>query len=98
MFDFSFAELLLVIVVAVIFIGPKELPVVVRAVAKAIRAVRSFTKEVRSTIDQLAEESGVKDTIESLDKEVKFIRGDDGTMYESYDVSKVLGGESDERK
>jgi sec-independent protein translocase protein TatB len=80
MFDISFAELLLIVVVAVVFIGPKELPHVIRAVAKALRAIKSVTNEIKKTFDDLAEESGIK-------PEIKMIQGDDGNWYESYDVS-----------
>lgn len=77
MFDLSLAELLLIVVVAVVFIGPKELPVVVRGVAKGLRALRNFTSEIRKQFDDLAEESGLKD-------DIKMIQGDDGNWYESY--------------
>ena len=84
MFDFSFAELALIVIVAVVFIGPKELPTVVRAVAKGMRALRSLTKDIRGSFDELARESGLKEASEALDHEMHLIRGDDGKMYEAY--------------
>lgn len=87
MFDLSLGEILLVIVVAVVFIGPKELPVVVRAIAKGMRAVRGLVKEVQSAFDGLAEESGIKE----LKKDIKLIQGDDGQMYESFTMPEVSG-------
>ncbi|MDE3060265.1 MAG: twin-arginine translocase TatA/TatE family subunit [Pseudomonadota bacterium] len=92
MLDFSFAELALIVVVAVVFIGPKELPVVVKAVAKALRALRSLTGEVRQAFDELSRESGLKETAEAFDSEVKMIRGDDGKMYEAYSIPPPVGG------
>ena len=85
MFDFSFAELALIAVVAVVFIGPKELPVVVKAVAKAMRSVRSFTAEFRKAFDGLAHESGLKD----IEKDIRMIEGDDGKLHEAYDIKKI---------
>jgi sec-independent protein translocase protein TatB len=85
--DFSLAEILLIVVVAVVFIGPKELPVVVRALAKAMRWLKDITKDVRNMFDELAEESGVKDTVDSFNAEIRLIKGDDGNMYESYDIT-----------
>ncbi len=80
MFDISLAELALIVVVAVVFIGPKELPAVIQAIAKAMRWMKDIGKEIRAAFDELARESGVED----LKKEVHYIRGDDGKLYESY--------------
>jgi Tat protein translocase TatB subunit len=89
MFDLSFGELLLVVVVALVFIGPKELPTVVRALAKAMRALRSLAAQVQQLFDELAKESGVKDVKQTLEQDIKLIQGDDGQMYEAYDVETV---------
>jgi len=86
MFDLSLAEIILIVVVALVFIGPKELPVVVRAVARAIKGMKSLAAEIRAAFDDLAEESGVKDMQKELDAEVRMIKGDDGKWYEAYDV------------
>jgi len=96
MFDFSFAELALIVVVAVIFIGPKELPVVVRAAAKAMRAMRSLAGEIRQAFDELGRESGLKDTAEEFKHEVQMIRGDDGKMYEAYEMPKMTPKKEDD--
>lgn len=85
MFDLSFGEILLVVVVTVIFIGPKELPVVVRALAKLMRYLKSVANDFRKMFDELADESGVKD----IEREIKLIKGDDGNMYESYDMTAI---------
>lgn len=86
MFDLSFAEIVLVIVVAVIFIGPKELPVVIRGLAKMMRGLRAMTRDIKKSFDDLAEESGLKD-------DITMIKGDDGKWYESYPVSSPSRGE-----
>jgi len=80
MFDLSLAELGLIVVVAVIFIGPEELPVVIRAISKGLRAIRGLTKELRAAFDDLSQESGLKDVAADM----HMIKGDDGNMYESY--------------
>lgn len=85
--DLSLAEILLVVVVTVVFIGPKELPAVVRAIAKAMRGMGSLTREVRKAFDDLAEESGVKEVTESVNADIRLIKGDDGKLYESYDTT-----------
>jgi Tat protein translocase TatB subunit len=87
MFDFSFAELLLVIVVAVVFIQPKDLPVLIKAIAKVMKTLRDFSHEVKQTFDDIAKETGISDVKETLDAEMRLIKGDDGKMYESYHIS-----------
>lgn len=96
MFDLSFAEVLLVIVVAVIFIGPKELPVVIRAVAKAMRGIRALAGEIRAAFDDLGRESGLKDVADDINSEMRMIRGDDGKLYEAYDVPEKLSRKEDD--
>jgi Tat protein translocase TatB subunit len=90
MFDLSFAEILLVVIVAVIFIGPNELPVVIRTVAKFMRSMRSLARELRDVFDDLSRESGVKDAADDFHQEIRMIKGDDGKMYEAYDASHVM--------
>ncbi len=84
MFDLSLAEIVLVVLVAVVFIGPKELPVVIRAVVKAMRYMRGLMHEVRGMFDDLAKETGIADDINDLKADVKMIKGEDGKWYESY--------------
>lgn len=87
MFDFSFAELLLVIVVAVVFIQPKDFPVVIKTIAKAMVALRGIMHDIKQAFDDISRESGITDVKETLDAEMRLIKGDDGKMYESYQVS-----------
>lgn len=82
MFDLSFAELALIVIVAVIFIGPKELPVVLRAVSKAFRGMRQLAGEFRKAFDDLSREAGVDD----IKQEMRMIKGDDGKLYQSFDM------------
>lgn len=89
--DLSLSEILLIVVVAVVFIGPKELPAVARSAAKGMRALRGLTRDIRKAFDELAEESGVKDAADSINAEMRMIQGDDGKFYESYDPSQLPG-------
>jgi sec-independent protein translocase protein TatB len=81
MFDFSFAELALTVIVAVIFIGPKELPVIIKTISKLVRSFKALTSEIRGVFDDISRESGV----DEIAKEIRMIKGDDGNMYEAYD-------------
>lgn len=54
MFDFnSWCEFLLIAIVALIVVGPKEIPTVLRFVGKWIYRLRSLSREVMSQIDEL---------------------------------------------
>lgn len=90
MLDFSFGELLLLVVLGVIFIGPKELPAVLRAVSKAYAYLRALTKELRAAFHDLAKESGLSDAQDEIAREVKLITGTDGKKYPAYDVADLL--------
>jgi Tat protein translocase TatB subunit len=99
MFDLSLAEILLIVVVGIVFIGPKDLPVVIKAIAKAMKNLRGFTHEIKQAFEDISRESGIADVKETLDAEMRLIKGDDGNMYESYDVknslSSLRGGVAD---
>lgn len=90
MLDFSLAEIAVIAVVSVVFIGPKELPVVLKTIAKGMRAARDLMREVQEAFEELAKESGVKEATDEILSETKLIQGDDGQMYESYDMSKIF--------
>ncbi len=88
MLDLSLGEIALVVTAAVVFIGPKELPVVVKAVARGMRSLRSLGSELTRAFDDLSRESGLKETTEALEHEMRLIKGDDGKLYESYHLPK----------
>ena len=98
MLDFSFAEIALIVVVAVLFIGPNELPVVIRTIGKALRAIRGLSKEMRSLFDEISRESGLEEVAKDV-REITMIKGDDGKMYEAYIYPKEANkkDEQDER-
>ncbi|GAB2948932.1 Sec-independent protein translocase protein TatB [Hafnia psychrotolerans] len=72
MFDIGFSELLLVLVIGLVVLGPERLPVAVRTVAGWIRALRAMAASVQNELSQelklqelqdslkKAEESGLK--------------------------------------
>jgi sec-independent protein translocase protein TatB len=52
MFDFSFAEMLIVGIVALIVIGPERLPSVARKVGTYVARLRRFVSSVRSDVER----------------------------------------------
>ena len=61
MFDIGWDELFLIGLVALVVIGPKELPTVLRALGQWIAKARSLAGEFRSHVDDMIRESGVDD-------------------------------------
>ncbi len=98
MFDISFAELLLVIIVAVVFIRPKDVPTVVRTIAKVMKSLRDFSHEVKQVFDDITREAGAGEIKKTLDAEMQMIKGDDGKFYESYKIPDTLSGNVDVKK
>ncbi|MBO21339.1 MAG: twin-arginine translocase subunit TatB [Rhodospirillaceae bacterium] len=67
MFDIGWPELLLVMVIALLVIGPKELPNAIRTVVTIVRKLRLAAREFQSSLDDIARESGVDDIKRQLD-------------------------------
>jgi sec-independent protein translocase protein TatB len=57
MFDFGWSELAVIAVVALVVIGPKDLPKVLRTAGFWMRKVRSIASEFQSSIEQMAREA-----------------------------------------
>jgi Tat protein translocase TatB subunit len=56
MFNIGFWELFLIVVVGLLFVGPKQLPEVAKSVTKAIRKLRRTGDELRESARQVVEE------------------------------------------
>ncbi|MDA0784955.1 MAG: Sec-independent protein translocase protein TatB [Proteobacteria bacterium] len=67
MFDIGWPELMLVMVVALIVIGPKELPNAIRTVMSIVRKMRMAAREFQSGLDDIARESGLDDVKRQID-------------------------------
>ena len=61
MFDIGYSELLLIAVVALVVIGPKELPRVMRTVGEWIGKARGMARHFRSGIDTMIRESELEE-------------------------------------
>ena len=89
MFDISLTEILLVLVVAVVFLGPEEIPRIVKMLAKVVRSIRYISGEVRRAVDEVI---NIED-VNSLGKKSgprKFILDDHGNYREIYDMEDFL--------
>ncbi|MEP4292018.1 MAG: Sec-independent protein translocase protein TatB, partial [Rhizobiaceae bacterium] len=69
MFDIGWTEMLVVAVVAILFVGPKELPGMLRAFGKSVKKIRMLAGDFQRQFDDAlkdAELDGVKDSINSV--------------------------------
>ena len=66
MFDLGWTELLVIGVVALIVVGPKDLPVLFRKAGQFISKAKSMAREFSQAMDQAADESGVNDVSKTL--------------------------------
>lgn len=61
MFDLGWQELFLVAVVAIVIVGPKDLPQALRAIMHFVRKARGLAREFQSGIDELVREAELDD-------------------------------------
>ncbi len=63
MFDFglSYSHMLVIVILAVIVIGPKDLPVVLRRVGQFMNKVRGMGREFQGHVDSAMREAGMDD-------------------------------------
>ena len=74
MFDITSSKLLILAVVALIVVGPKDLPILLRTVGKYLGIIRRHAAEFRGQFDEAmreAELDGLKKEFENVSREVR---------------------------
>lgn len=92
MFDIAWSELGIIAVVALVVIGPKDLPKVLRTVGQWTSKARSMAREFQSGIDDMVRESELDElrkaarqiTDGSIQDEVKKSIDPDGSLEKSF--------------
>ena len=59
----GFGELILILVIAFVVVGPNDLPKVARAIAKVLRQLKGMYAEIKSELDLETELSQIKDQV-----------------------------------
>lgn len=74
MFDFGIGstELMLIAVVALIVIGPRDLPKVLRTIGQVMTKVRAMAREFQGHIEDAAKDSGLDDLKNDISKATNF--------------------------
>jgi sec-independent protein translocase protein TatB len=72
LFDFGWSEILLIGTVALVFIGPKDLPKAMRVAGYWVRKARTLSREFQSSIDQMIREAELDEMRQDLKKAAEF--------------------------
>jgi sec-independent protein translocase protein TatB len=68
MFDFAWSEIALVGVVALIAIGPKDLPVAIKAVSGMIKKARRMASEFQTHVDEMVRDADLGEVRDQFNK------------------------------
>jgi len=107
MFDLTSSKLLILAIVALIVVGPKDLPILLRTVGKYLGIVRRHAAEFRAQFDEAireAELADLKKEFEGVSREVRSTieQGsaaiDEHVMTARTELDGVMGGRPRERE
>jgi sec-independent protein translocase protein TatB len=77
MFDFAWSEIALIAVVAMIAIGPKDMPAAIRAVTGWIKKARRMAAEFQTHVDEMVREADLSEVRASINEIRNFdVRGE----------------------
>tara|TARA_B110001454_G_scaffold165176_1_gene154903 strand:+ start:844 stop:1209 length:366 start_codon:yes stop_codon:yes gene_type:complete len=98
MFDIGSTELLLIVIVAVVVIGPKDLPRALYKVGQMLGKARSMSRHFRSGIDAMIREAEMEDLQKKWDADNRRIMAQhpqvEAVQEPEYDASTVIGSAS----
>lgn len=75
MFDFAWSEMAVIAVVALVVIGPKDLPRVLRTVGMWVGRARAVAREFQSSLDQMIREAELDEMKKQVEKAASFDLG-----------------------
>ena len=64
-------ELLIIILVAIIIVGPKDFPVIVRKVGSWIGSIKKYFRDIQSSVDEVTSIDQKKDKKENKNEQDK---------------------------
>ena len=71
MFDIGWTEMLLIGIVALIVVGPKDLPVLFRTLGQFVGKAKGMAREFSRAMNDAADESGMRDVTRGLNTTLK---------------------------
>ena len=94
MLDIGWMELLLIGIVALIVVGPKELPVMFKTVGRYMGKARAMAREFQRSMEQAAQDSGLNEAAEGLKSVNKIRSASPMNAAKSYASSVVKGDDA----
>jgi sec-independent protein translocase protein TatB len=97
MFDITSSKLLILAIVALIVVGPKDLPLLLRTVGKYLGVIRRHANEFRAQLDEVMREAELQDLkkeFESVGNEMKATM-DEGARAIDTEVASARAGVND---
>jgi sec-independent protein translocase protein TatB len=68
MFDFAWSEIALIGVVALVLIGPKDLPVAIKAVSDMVKKLRRMAGEFQSQVDEMVKDTSLAEVRQQINE------------------------------
>lgn len=90
MFNISFFELMVILVVGLIFIGPKELPLLVKNARKLLLYIKETKDSIKETLTEIDDVKSIKNELSDVNDSLKEIVDLDGNIQKVYDISDVM--------
>lgn len=94
MLGLSWAETIVILLVALMVIGPKDLPPIIRAAKQAIAKLKALQNEMTTVLNDAMKESGLEDVSKTLDgeaaslnEEIRYLIDMNGNKQRVYDIS-----------
>ncbi len=66
MFSFGWGEILLILVVIIIVVGPKDIPKFLNQIGNLSKSIKKISREFKSSLNQIVEESDLKEVKNSI--------------------------------
>jgi len=68
----GWSEILVIVVIAILVIGPKELPIIMKKVGSWIRSIKSYTSQFQNSLEEISDlnidDENIQDTKKKVDK------------------------------
>lgn len=93
MFDIGWQELLLIGIVALVVVGPKDLPKVLRTTARVMQKARSMSREFQASLAEMAREAELDEIKRKVEDSARFDLGDE--LRKSMDPTGKLSADFD---
>ena len=72
MLDFGWREVFIIVVVALIVVGPKEFPTLLRTIGKLVAVTRSHVHKLRSHLNDAIKQAGFEEIHNEMQQLIRF--------------------------